>query len=326
MFEFCVRNLNHDTLRDFVDYGGGYSATRAEEIACEIAAARPRGMSFCDASRERLGGISHKDGCLQSHACDALLNWLDAARRDVVDEATAIFVLATWAAAVERHHLVDMFLAGAVLSNLANEPCAAFIADLTCDDQSISRCCCHVIRSSAAACDACDTDQSALPRALDVLMDHGIIVRSAKDAGVDISSRPRVIARRWGIDGFELPIRQLTADERRLLAHFFAALAAHGVLASTDMNWLRVRDMDDGGMGSLALLDANGHRGKFDKCVAELQYTDTDGSPVLVSIYLGKDGRPMELDSWRIGDGPRHHIPPVLPAVSVYPDGQLPRG
>ena len=120
-----------------------------------------------------------------------------------------------------------------------------------------------------------------------------------------------------------LPIRQPTPDEHRLLQHFFTALAARGLLPSADIDWLRVRDMNDGGMGSLELLDASGNRGKIHRYIADLQYEDLDGVIILVSIVVSRDGTPMEMDSWRVDYGPRQHIPADLPAVSVYPDGDL---
>jgi len=58
--------------------------------------------------------------------------------------------------------------------------------------------------------------------------------------------------------------------------------------------------MDDGGMGSLRLWvpGATGVQ-RFGAAVAELEFTDSDGVPVSVSLYVDQEGRPFELDLFK---------------------------
>jgi hypothetical protein len=94
------------------------------------------------------------------------------------------------------------------------------------------------------------------------------------------------------------PFREPSEPERRLLT-MVATLAA-------DVNpvWLegvKVRPMDDGGMGSLeiaprgAVMSAR----RFGRQVAEYQFTDADGVAVLVALNLDTEGKPFELDVWK---------------------------
>ncbi len=116
--------------------------------------------------------------------------------------------------------------------------------------------------------------------------------------------------------------RPLTHDEVRVLRAFVQACTesiAAGFAMDGDLPRVRARDLDDGGGGSIALCmdGVEAARGTF---AAEMQYNDTDGAPVLVSLYVSAEGVPTSLEFWRAGEGPRQSIPTVLPAVVLARD------
>jgi hypothetical protein len=107
--------------------------------------------------------------------------------------------------------------------------------------------------------------------------------------------------------------RAPTADEARLIGAL-ARLA--GVrLADGWLDGLRVREMDDGGMGSLRFHPPR--PGSDDRRLgaqaAEIQFTDGDGTVVLASLNLDQDGEPYELDVWKTDFSPLIRIPDPLP-------------
>lgn len=91
--------------------------------------------------------------------------------------------------------------------------------------------------------------------------------------------------------------RTPTADELRLLGK----LAAIAGLTGRDA-WLaalRVRELHDGGMGSLELASQTRAARKRTVCRPAVQFTDEDGIEVIASLYEGDDGAPFELDVWK---------------------------
>ena len=61
--------------------------------------------------------------------------------------------------------------------------------------------------------------------------------------------------------------------------------------------------MSDGGMGSLAIAPFDRSR-KFGSAPAECHFYDLDGIPVWVVLNLDQDGRPFEVDVWRLDFAP----------------------
>src|SRR4051812_11453405 len=105
-----------------------------------------------------------------------------------------------------------------------------------------------------------------------------------------------------------IPFREPSGPERRLLA-IVAALAT-----DVDPAWLegvKVKPMNDGGMGSLELAPSGGSASKrrFGRKAAEHQFTDADGVDVLVTLNLDAEGRPFELDVWKTDFSPLVLIP-----------------
>ncbi|WP_426059098.1 DUF6984 family protein [Hymenobacter sp. B1770] len=71
---------------------------------------------------------------------------------------------------------------------------------------------------------------------------------------------------------------------------------------------IEVEDMNDGGMGSLRFASSKPNR-KRGSVTAALQFNDDDGVPVLVALYLDKEGELYELDSWKVNYSPLIRIP-----------------
>ena len=70
----------------------------------------------------------------------------------------------------------------------------------------------------------------------------------------------------------------------------------------------KVEDMEDGGMGGLRFVSDQEERRLGEK-VAETRFSDEDGVPVLVSLYLDQEGALYELDSWKTDYSPLKRIP-----------------
>lgn len=87
---------------------------------------------------------------------------------------------------------------------------------------------------------------------------------------------------------------------------------------------LLVKNMDDGGMGSLrVLLPARSASSEVMKSqAAELQFTDADGEVVIASLHVNEDGLPLEIDVWKPAFSPLVRIPDDFMDV-VY--GQNPK-
>ena len=66
---------------------------------------------------------------------------------------------------------------------------------------------------------------------------------------------------------------------------------------------LLVQPMDDGGMGSFSIYQNEtdiATKRKFGKQISEFEFIDDDGVPVLVSLYVDKQNRLLEVDVWKI--------------------------
>lgn len=59
-----------------------------------------------------------------------------------------------------------------------------------------------------------------------------------------------------------------------------------------------VRDMDDGGMGSLKF--AGDERRSLGACIVEAEYVDCDGVPVSIALNVDTSGQLYELDIWKV--------------------------
>ena len=112
--------------------------------------------------------------------------------------------------------------------------------------------------------------------------------------------------------------RDPSEREKRLLR----ALVAKAPGLHVGPGWfdeLRVRPMDDGGMGSLELVSPRtpASTRRFGQQAAELEFTDRDGVLVVASLLLDQDGEPFELDLWKVDFSPLIELPDDAVADTV---------
>lgn len=94
-------------------------------------------------------------------------------------------------------------------------------------------------------------------------------------------------------------------------------LLVHRATKALPLNWeadLRVRSMQDGGMGSLLLFPkgmvVEGR--KFGERISEYQFRDADGVDVIISLNFDTKGELFELDVWKTDFSPLIHFPDKL--------------
>lgn len=107
-----------------------------------------------------------------------------------------------------------------------------------------------------------------------------------------------------------MEFRRPTADEGRLLLEL--ARIAHIDDPERWLDALKVREMKDGGMGSLELAvpAQNGIRsGGSVISKASVQFADEDGVQVVATLNASEDGVPFELDIWKTDFSPLKQIP-----------------
>lgn len=101
------------------------------------------------------------------------------------------------------------------------------------------------------------------------------------------------------------PIRALRQEERDLLT---AILKDHYLGVSVS-GLERVRDLSDGGMGSIEFVGMPPNARRHATSVAEADYMDSDGIPVSVSVNVDQHGRLFELDIWKVDFGKLQRYP-----------------
>lgn len=93
-------------------------------------------------------------------------------------------------------------------------------------------------------------------------------------------------------------MRHLLAHERPIVAYLFELAGI-----SADINALIVKPMSDGGMGNLFIAPFDSSR-KLGSSPAECHFHDLDGVSVSAELNLDQDGRPFEIDIWRVDFAP----------------------
>ncbi len=128
-------------------------------------------------------------------------------------------------------------------------------------------------------------------------------------------SRPTEYERRLAAQA----VRPLHAWEQELLQVLAAAAGLPDELTTPSaFAGYRVRDMLDGGMGSIRFVpSADGPR-RFG--VAELWYRDADGTEVSFALNLDARSWPYEIDAWKVDSSPLVR-PPSGSELRAAPSG-----
>jgi len=101
----------------------------------------------------------------------------------------------------------------------------------------------------------------------------------------------------------------LRPAERALLEGMLEASESNGALLQ-ELDEVLLQGMNDGGMGSLRVWRGTHDKRLFGGVAAEAEFNDADGTLVLASIYLDREGRFYELDMWKVDFSPLKKIPP----------------
>ncbi len=104
-----------------------------------------------------------------------------------------------------------------------------------------------------------------------------------------------------------MELRRPNTDELRLLEALAKLARMEG--AEAWLLSLMVRDMPDGGMGSLELQAQPPKVRRAIVCLAAVQFTESDGVEVIASLYANEDCVPVELDMWKTDFGELKKIP-----------------
>ena len=69
---------------------------------------------------------------------------------------------------------------------------------------------------------------------------------------------------------------------------------------------IHVEEMSDGGMGSLYVVHQckTAASRRFGSRISELKFQDADGTPVIVSLNVDRDGDLYEIDVWKVNYRP----------------------
>ena len=100
--------------------------------------------------------------------------------------------------------------------------------------------------------------------------------------------------------------RELREDERNLIAALLRDTPYIELVSNLET--CPVEDMQDGGMGSIRLLNSDERRHVGD-VIAEAQYTDADGVLVIIALNTDSSGRLYEVDFWKVDFSPLRRYP-----------------
>jgi hypothetical protein len=107
------------------------------------------------------------------------------------------------------------------------------------------------------------------------------------------------------------PTRQLRGEEHALvLALANVAKTDNKLISQQALDSARVRDMPDGGMGSIRFAaPGDGTDRSFGNAAGELWYVDADGVAVTFCLNLDKQGELFEVDVWKVDFSPLKRFP-----------------
>ncbi len=101
--------------------------------------------------------------------------------------------------------------------------------------------------------------------------------------------------------------RRLRENERNLIAAMLRLESTPAELLS-GLNANTVEDMNDGGMGSIRFVGRGAER-HLGEAIAEAEYTDDDGVPVIIALNTDTSGRLYEVDFWKVDFSPLRRYP-----------------
>ncbi|MEK6383245.1 MAG: hypothetical protein V4797_01480 [Paraburkholderia tropica] len=103
-------------------------------------------------------------------------------------------------------------------------------------------------------------------------------------------------------------VRSLNDDERALLTALIAGKPRAAQLLGSLVG-ARVEEMNDGGMGSLRFCAPDARHRRLGVQLAEKEFIDSDGVPIMVAINLDEHGDLYELDIWKVDFSPLKQFP-----------------
>ena len=109
-----------------------------------------------------------------------------------------------------------------------------------------------------------------------------------------------------------MAFRKLTTQENALLTKL--VLLSSVPIAADWNERLLVREMQDGGMGSLSLFPEGKEpqsKVKFGAMVSSIEFFDIDAVKVIASLYTDNNGDLFELDVWKTDFSPMIKLPSV---------------
>ena len=101
-------------------------------------------------------------------------------------------------------------------------------------------------------------------------------------------------------------LRPLRLEEESLVRALLQRVTG-GEQLLRQLECAQVRDMDDGGMGSLQF--AGDEPRSLGSCLVEAEYLDRDGVPVSIALNVDTNGLLYELDMWKVDFAPLQEYP-----------------
>jgi hypothetical protein len=106
-------------------------------------------------------------------------------------------------------------------------------------------------------------------------------------------------------------VRSLRPEEKKLIRQLLDGnLRAKRLQAALPKS--RVREMRDGGMGSLRFVNERDEARCLAKAIAEATTVDKDGVPVSIALNVDEHGDLFELDIWRVDFSPLKAFPRLV--------------
>lgn len=102
-------------------------------------------------------------------------------------------------------------------------------------------------------------------------------------------------------------MRKLLSNELTFIAQMLTSIPDGGRIISSLPDRF-VEEMDDGRMGGLKFVSSKEDR-SLGVVLAEKEFVDQDGVPVIATLNLDSDGELYELDVWKVDFSPLKSFP-----------------